>query len=118
MLRAVFYFAIALPITLFGLLSGLSTLGSDTPIVFVALVVTSCCLLMSIRLFSRRQNWGRHLHWSSFILATIGATMGAFLAFCLEIILLPDGIDKPLGTAITCCIITLYGLALEGLALW
>jgi hypothetical protein len=117
-LRAVFFFVIALPVVLFGLLSGLLNMGSDTQTVCLTLLAAGAVLCASTVMFYRARHREQRLGWSGFILWVAGATTSAFLAFCIEVAALPDMVDRSLGVAVTCSIIMCYGLALEGIALW
>ena len=117
-IRTVFYFAIALPIVLFGLLSALSTHGSDSSTVCLALLASMAVLCASMIMFYRARSREQRLNWSGFILWIMGITTSAFLAFCIEIAAIPDSINKPMGVGLTCSLIMFYGLALECIALW
>lgn len=117
-LRAIFFFVIALPIVLVGLLAGLYTTGSDTQTVCLTFLAAAAVFCVSAVMFYRARHRKQRLGWSGFILGVAGATTGAFLAFSLEITAIPDLINKSLETTVACSIIMLYGLALEGIALW
>jgi hypothetical protein len=117
-LRAIFFFVIALPIVLIGLISGLVNVGTDTQTVCLTLLAAVAVLCASTLLFYRAHHRKQNLGWSGFILGIAGATTSAFLAF--EVIAgIPDVLNnKSLGTTVACSIIMLYGLVLEGIALW
>jgi hypothetical protein len=117
-LRAIFFFVIALPIVLTGLISGLVNVGNDTQTVCLTLLAAVAVVCASTLLFYRACYRRQYLGWSGFILGVAGVTTGAFLAFCLEIAAIPDLINKSLETTVACSIIMLYGLALESIALW
>ena len=116
--RTAFYFSVALPITVFGLISTFSIIGSDTTVACAAFITTLGVVAGSTMTYRRVRNRESHLHWGSFLLCVMGITSVAFLAFCGEIAFIPDATSKPMGIALTCGIITIYGFMLEGVALW
>lgn len=116
--RAVFFFVIALPVVLIGLIGGMVNMGHDTPTVCLTLLAAIAVLCASTLMFYRARHRKQQLGWSGFILGIAGATTCAFLAF--EIIAGSSDVtnNTSLATAVACSIIMLYGLALEGVALW
>ena len=116
--RTTFYFAVALPITVFGLIGFFSTIGTDAPVTYAALAVTFGVVAASTSAYRRARTREPHLSWGSFLLWAMGITSGAFLAFCSEIAFIPDATTKPPGIALTCGIIIIYGVLLEGVSLW
>lgn len=117
-LRTIFFFMIAIPLTSFGIFSTFSCFGSDTKTVCLAFFAVTGINSASIILFFRTRRHQSHLRWSAFLLAFLGTTLGAFILFCLEVAAFNDGTGSQTGTAIACSILTLYGLSLEGIALW
>jgi hypothetical protein len=117
LIRSLFFFLVALPLTSFGIFSTFSAIGSDTRTVCSAFFLVIGVTAGSIITFYRTRHRYTYLRWPSFIFAVIGATFGAFIAFCFEIAVLSDGISTRTGTIIACSIVTLYGLILEGIAL-
>lgn len=116
--RTTFYFVIALPITVFGLIGIFSTIGTDAPVTYAALAVTFGVVAASTTAYRRARTRAPRLSWGSFLLWVMATTSGAFLAFCSEIAFIPNATTKPLGVALTCGIITIYGILLEGVSLW
>lgn len=117
-MRAVFFFVIALPVVLMGLIGGMLNIGTDTQTVCLIFLAAVAVLCASTLLFYRARHRKQHLGWSGFILGVASTTTSAFLTF--EIIAAnPDVMNnKSLGVTVACSIIMLYGLALEGIALW
>src|SRR5579884_713437 len=79
--RAVFFFVIALPFVLMGLIGGMFNLGQDTPTVCLTFLSAFAVLCASTLLFYRARQRKQHLDWSGFILGIAGVTTSAFLAF-------------------------------------
>ncbi|HEY7419808.1 MAG TPA: hypothetical protein VH593_31815 [Ktedonobacteraceae bacterium] len=116
--RTTFYFAVALPITVFGLIGFFSTIGTNATVTYAALAVTFSVVAVSTTAYRRTRTRVPYLSWGSFLIWVTGTTSGAFLAFCGEIAALPNATTKPLGVALTCGIITIYGTLLECVSLW
>lgn len=116
--RAFFFFVVAIPLTAFGTFSTFSSFGSDARTVYIGLFVVISFSSGSIFLFLRTRQHRPRLHWGSFLYAFFGTTIGAGMAFCIEVATLTEGTSTQIGTAIACGILTCYGLALEGIALW
>jgi hypothetical protein len=117
-MRAVFFFVVALPVVLMGLIGGLVNTGTDMQTVCLTFLAAVAVLCASTLLFYRARHRHQHLGWSGFMLGVAGVTTSAFLAF--EVLAgIPDVLNnKSLSTTVACSIIMLYGLALEGVALW
>jgi zinc ribbon protein len=119
--RAVFYFVVALPVALAGMFSLFASFGSSARLMALALCCSLALTYSSIVMFHRLHRRTRRLSTSIFVIGLIAATVGSFLVFCLEIVLVPDiatGGHPQLSTRMTSAIIMCYGLTLEGLALW
>ncbi|MBE3559622.1 MAG: hypothetical protein IMW89_10400 [Ktedonobacteraceae bacterium] len=119
--RALFYFAVALPITLLGLLILCTTFGSDTRTVAIALFFMLGILSTSMMIYFRMRTHKPRLQKTTFLLLLVVATFTSFLLFCLQIAFIPDiphsSAALKLSTGITGGIIMCYGFLLQMIAL-
>lgn len=119
--RTVFYFVIALPISLAGMFSLFATIGSTTRVMALAIACSLALTYGSIVVFNVRRKKQSRLSTQALVICMLGATLGGFMAFCLEIFIVPDiaqGGHAQLGAGLTSAIIMIYGLTLETMALW
>ena len=114
-IRAIFYFVVAVPITLLGFLGTIATVNTSPGPFGVALLLTLGMLIGSIVIFVQMRHRVQRLHWPAFVLCVIGTTIGAFMLALLEFTV---NLPVFLSTFILACIIFAYGLVLTWLALW
>lgn len=102
-------------IAIVGLLGALTTLGSGTVIGLLGLLLTLIVMTISIVFFVRLRNRASILRWWQRIMRIAGATLAAFLALILEVIISPH---SPLTLYYTAFVLLLYGLSWTAIALW
>jgi hypothetical protein len=102
-------------IAIVGLLGALTTLASGTDIGLLGLLLTLIVITISIVFFVRLRNRASILRWWQRIMWIAGATLAAFLALILEVIISPH---SPLTLYYTACVLLLYGLSWTAIALW
>jgi len=102
-------------ITIVGLLGALTTLGSGTVIGLLGLLLTLIVMTISIVFFVRLRYRASILRWWQRIMWIAGATLAAFLALILEVIISPH---SSLTLYYTAFVLLLYGLSWTAIALW
>ncbi len=110
----ILYF-VGVAIAIFGLLGILTTFGTGTIIGLTGLLLTLIIVIVSIALLFRIRDRKTSLRWWQRIVWIIGATLVAFLALILEVIVYPSG---TLTNYFTGSIILLSGLAIVGISIW
>jgi hypothetical protein len=102
-------------ISIVGLLGALTTLGSGTVIGLSGLLLALVVMMISIAFFVRLRYRTPILRWWQRIMWIAGATLVAFLALILEVIVSPH---SPLTLYYTAFVLLLYGLSWTAIALW
>jgi serine/threonine protein kinase len=116
--RAIFYFVIAVPVTILSFFGTFNVVTGKTPLgVGLGLLLSIGLLVGSIVLFRRLQDRVQRFTWRQLMTWIVGATVGCFLLLLLLTALVPDtkGIVWSLFFGI---LLLLYGLALAGGMLW
>ncbi len=116
--RSIFYFVIALPITIFGVLGTLIFAGNSSHIATgIALFLGLCVLASSIVVFYRARIFNPRLGVWQFIWSIAGATFSLFALLILEQTFLSDWSHQQLGSMLFGLFVLLYGIVLSLLAL-
>ncbi len=116
--RSIFYFVIALPITLFGVLGTLIFAGNSSHIATgIALFLGLCVLASSIVVFYRARIFSPRLGVWQFIWSIAGATFSIFALLILEQTFLPEWSHQQFGSMLFGLFVLLYGIVLSLLAL-
>lgn len=102
-------------ISIVGLLGALTTLASGTGIGLLGLLLTLIVLTISIVFFVRLRYRAPILRWWQRIMWISGATLVAFLALILEVIISPH---SSLTLYYTAFVLLLYGFSWTAIALW
>lgn len=117
-LRAIFYFILAVPITAIGLFGTLESYTHSQRMTGFALFITIGLIAASVVLFYHVRRRVQRLGWVHLIWWILGTTVGLFMAAILDATFFPDWSNGGSGSHIFGVILLLYGVILACVALW
>jgi hypothetical protein len=109
-IRAIVYF-MAVFVTGFGLFVAFISFGGNQLTGDIGLFFWLGLIIASIMIFVRLRYRVQRLRWLPWVLWLACVTVGAFMAFVLDLALVPGQTENPAGSFLLGVIIALYGLA-------